>query len=80
MRMKRGTDHHWEIVKYRCDLALYARCNCGYQYACSRSKRNEDGSCSFEQYIAITHLYCPKCGARKKWYNSEPIKLNQLLP
>lgn len=65
--MKRGTDHTWEMRRYPGDIALYASCKCGYEYAASVSKRREDGSLSFEQEIRILYYYCPQCGARKKW-------------
>ena len=80
MKMKRGTDHNWEIRRYKADLTWYAHCKCGYQYGCSRSLRNEDGSWNFKQYIAILHAYCPNCGARKKYYNELPILMKELLP
>lgn len=75
MKMKRGTDHNWEVRKYKGDLTLYAHCKCGYQYNCSRSLRNEDGSWSFKQYVAIIHPYCPNCGAKKKYCNKEPVRI-----
>lgn len=65
--MKRGTNHTWEIRKYKSDIALYAFCSCGFQYPCSRDKRNSDGSWSVEQEIVSLYRYCPNCGARKKW-------------
>lgn len=68
---KRGKDHTWEIVKYKDDTLLYARCKCGYKYACSQSKRKEDGTFSFEQEIKTLFYYCPVCGARKKWMSTE---------
>lgn len=77
--MKRGTDHSWQTVKYRGDIAIYARCKCGFRYNCSSSIRNEDGSWSLKQQITFLYRYCPSCGARKKWYNEEPIKLEETL-
>lgn len=70
--MKRGTDHYWNIRRYRGDIALYAKCSCGYQYRCSTGKRNEDGTWSLEQEITILNNYCPYCGAHKKWFNEVP--------
>ena len=35
MKMKRGTDHWWEVRRYKGDAALYAHCKCGFQYHCS---------------------------------------------
>ena len=72
MKMKRGTDHWWEVRKYWGDSALYAHCKCGYQYVCSSLKKNEEGY--WKEIITKLFLYCPKCGARKKWYNEEPKK------
>ena len=78
MRMKRGTDHNWQVVRYIGDCALYARCKCGYHYICSSSTKNEDGTLNFKQIITTLYHYCPNCGARKKWYNEAPIKLEEL--
>lgn len=77
MEIKRGTDHKWEIRKYLGDIALYAYCKCGFQYNCSSSTRNEDGTWSIKQQITFLYPYCPKCGAHKKWYNEEPIKIDK---
>lgn len=73
MRQKRGKDHAWKIVKCKPDIALYAKCKCGYKYSCSQSKRNADGTWSFEQEIVILHNYCPNCGARKKYYDDSEV-------
>ena len=80
MRKGRSTDHNWEIRKYRGDIALYAHCKCGFYYACSSNKRNSDGSFSFEQEITKIYNYCPNCGARKKWYNNIPKKVEKEFP
>ena len=77
MRKGRGIDHHWQIRKYRGDLALYAHCKCGFDYPCSLNKRNSDGTFSFEQEITKLYSYCPNCGAHKKWYNNTPVKINK---
>lgn len=74
---KRGTDHSWRVVKYQNDGAVYARCKCGFEYNCGRSRRMEDGSWSMAQYPTIMYPYCPSCGARKKWYNEEPERLEK---
>lgn len=74
--MKRGTDHTWEIRKYKGDGALYAHCKCGYEYAASENERNPDGSWSLKQVIYSLFRYCPWCGARKKWM-TETIKFNR---
>lgn len=68
--MKRGTDHTWCLVKYTGNIAIYARCSCGYEYCCSRNKSPAD----FEQEIKVVYRYCPMCGARKKWISKEIIR------
>ena len=75
-KMKRGTDHHWQLVQYKYDIAIYALCKCGYHYACSGNKRNDDGSFSLEQVVDPCRLfpYCPVCGARKKTYSTEVVR------
>lgn len=78
-RQKRGTDHYWEIRKYDCDIALYAHCKCGFQYNCSSSKRNKDGTWSLSQIATLFYSYCPACGAHKKWCNEEPIRIQRFL-
>lgn len=65
--MKRGTDHTWEIRKYKGDIMLYAHCSCGYEYGASTNKLTPDGKRLFEQEIYGLYRYCPWCGARKKW-------------
>lgn len=75
--MKRGTNHDWVVIRYKGDVAIYARCKCGFEYDCGKSKRLEDGSFSITQYPAIMYQYCPWCGVRKKRYNEEPIKLEK---
>ncbi len=79
MKNKRGKDHKWFICKYTGDLAYYARCECGFKYACSASKRKEDGTWSFEQELKPLYNFCPKCGARKKWYNEEVVKIDKFV-
>lgn len=75
MKMKRGTNHSWEVRRYKGDIALYAHCNCGFEYSCSSSIRNEDGTWSLKQAITKIYRYCPNCGAKKKWYNDVPRKM-----
>ena len=76
MRKGRGIDHNWQVCKYIDDIALYARCKCGYYYRCSSNKRNEDGTWSLEQETTKLYHYCPNCGAHKLWYNEEPQKMD----
>lgn len=77
MKMKRGTDHEWFVVKYKGDVAVYARCKCGFEYNCGQSRRMEDGTWSTKQYPSIMYRYCPWCGARKKRYNEEAEKVDK---
>ena len=72
MKMKRGTDHNWEIRRYCGDSAWYGHCKCGFEYNCSYTKYNKEKG--FTTQISFIYHYCPNCGARKKWYNKEPIK------
>ena len=74
MKMKRGKDSWWRTVHYKYDLAIYVKCKCGYEYACSSNKRNKDGDLSFEQEITKLYHYRPVCGARKKWYQEVPTQ------
>lgn len=75
--MKRGTDHEWLVVKYKGDGAVYARCKCGFEYDCGKSRCREDGTWTMTQYPTIIYPHCPYCGARKKRYNEEPAKLDE---
>ena len=77
--MKRGTDHNWEIRKYKGDICYYARCKCSFQYCCSSSVRIHDEPGGSQQIINKIYPYCPQCGARKKWYNEEPIKFDKFF-
>ena len=58
----------WIIIKYPEDIALYAKCSCGFQYAASQNKRNIDGTVNFEQKIDKLYNYCPNCGLKKVKY------------
>ena len=75
MKMKRGTDHWWEVRRYQGDTALYAHCKCGFQYNCSSYEKDEEGY--WKSKIKYIYPYCPRCGARKKWYNDEPKKFEK---
>ena len=74
--MKRGTDHNWEMRRYRGDSAIYAHCKCGYEYQCSKSII-ESGR--FEIIINKHNIfwYCPRCGARKKTFNEVITKVDR---
>lgn len=79
MKNKRGTDHNWQIVKYKGDIAIYAKCKCGFYYNCSGNIRNEDGSWSPIREVKINKIYpyCPWCGAKKKTYDLEITKIDK---
>ena len=69
MKHKRGADHKWEVRMYMGDGAYYAHCKCGFYYGC--------GDCMHERPWKI-YQYCPNCGARKKWYNAEVVKMERM--
>lgn len=49
----------WKIVKYKGDMAFYARCKCGYEYCCSTFNTSQ-----MKSKISLLHNYCPNCGMR----------------
>ena len=67
MRVKRGKDRWWRMIRYKGDLAIYAKCKCGFIYNCSTFNTNE-----YKTKINLLYHYCPQCGAYKKWYENEP--------
>lgn len=75
-RKGRAIDHYWQFVKYKGNEAYYAKCSCGFQYVCDKSK--------FENYhIPRTpdpeqlYNYCPICGARKTKYYPESVYIDK---
>ena len=70
---KRGTDHTWRVIKYKGDMAIYARCKCGFEYNCGTREHLDDGTLGFSQVPTFFYRYCPNCGAKKKW-RTEYIK------
>jgi len=74
MRVIRGKDSHWKVCRYTGDGAFYAHCKCGFYYSCGDIiNRIKDTDWKI-------YRYCPCCGARKKWYNEEPIKMEKEFP
>lgn len=65
MKKGRGKDHVWQFVKYKIDTAIYARCSCGFHYACYTVKSHI--MCT-EPNINGLYKYCPNCGSRKTKY------------
>ena len=76
---KRGTDHTWELIQFKGDCAIYARCKCKHYYNCGRPEKDENGHSffPFRQVPDIFYPYCPMCGARKKWHTVEIEKLDK---
>lgn len=73
-RKGRSIDHYWQFVKYLGDAAYYAKCKCGFRYACYKELPDS---------ILITpspeklYNYCPYCGARKTRYYEEPVYIDK---
>lgn len=65
MRKGRGIDHYWDIRRYMGDASYYAFCRCGYYYLCGSAFHKDKP----ENWVL--YHYCPKCGAHKKYYNSD---------
>ena len=77
-RPKRGMDHTWQLIKYKGDAAIYAKCKCGHRYRCSTDGYDENGKRTpIIQVPTIFYPYCPICGARKKWYTNEIQKIDK---
>ncbi len=66
MKKGRGKDHVWQFVKYKIDTAIYARCSCGFHYACDTV--NPHIPMRTEPNINGLYKYCPNCGSRKTKY------------
>lgn len=51
----------WKIARHDNDMALYARCPCGYEY---------NASCFIASVMTIElvplHNFCPNCGEQMK--------------
>ena len=57
----------WKLVKYNGDGAIYARCECGFQYCCSSTSIVE-GKRKFLCVPYKFYQYCPFCGTKKEEY------------
>lgn len=68
----RGKDHYWQPVKYKGDMAIYAKCSCGFRYGCY----NTEGVRT-EFAPEKCYPYCPLCGAKKKWYKESIIRIDK---
>ena len=71
-RRKRGRlkDHYWKFIKFKCDLAIYAKCSCGYWYPCYKGLNGVNDIQKVPDPVKL-HPYCPYCGSKKKWYIDE---------
>lgn len=47
----------WTVIRYAYDYALYAKCDCGFEYACGR-----EDFYSGQFGLEKTYNYCPECG------------------
>lgn len=72
-RKGRSIDHTWRFVQYKGDLAIYAKCSCGFRYACQRPDGNMFKTVAAPEKL---YYYCPICGARKTKYIEEIIKID----
>jgi hypothetical protein len=53
MRVKRGKDRFWKVLKYQGDAAYYANCKCGYEYCCGNSVNRHN----YKDWTI--YMYCP---------------------
>lgn len=71
-RKGRQIDHIWQLVKYKGDACIYSRCSCGFRYNVSNT---------IKLPVVVKpdkfYHYCPHCGARKKWYTDNVIKIDR---
>ena len=76
-RRKQGRlkDHNWSFIKYKGDTAIYARCSCGFEYACCNA--SAEGGYHVTPAPEKLYPYCPYCGSKKKWYTDEVKKINK---
>ena len=64
--MKRKRYNSWKFVKYKGDIAIYAKCKCGFHYSCYI----DDATNPFKVTPDPNQLYpfCPMCGSKKEIY------------
>lgn len=74
-RKGRSIDHYWQFVKYKGNGAFYAKCSCGFHYACFRHEPPD--TLHIVPDPEKLHNYCPHCGARKTRYYTEPVRINK---
>lgn len=47
----------WTVIRYFHDYALYAKCDCGFEYCCG-----QQDFYSGKFMLEKTYHYCPECG------------------
>ena len=70
----RGKDHLWQFVRYKGDIAYYAKCSCGFHYSCYK---HESGIFIIVPDPDKLYKYCPCCGAIKKRYCDDVIFIDK---
>lgn len=76
-RKGRGIDHVWQIVKYKDNMQIYAKCSCGFRHGCSKRGDTSKGEAFLVLEPGYLYNYCPSCGARKKYYTPEIKKIDK---
>lgn len=71
----RWKDHYWKFVKFQGDLAIYAKCSCGFLYPCYKGKTSVHDLHKVQDPEQL-YRYCPNCGSKKKWYIDEVEKID----
>ena len=70
MKKGRKKDHIWQFVKYKGDIAYYAKCSCGFRYSCYK-EHSAEHRLPLEIAPEKLYNYCPLCGSRKTRYIDE---------
>lgn len=77
-RKGRAIDHVWRFVKYKDDMAIYAKCSCGFVYPCYKQP-DRNKLFVIVQDAEKLYRFCPNCGSRKTRYIDEVVKINKSL-
>lgn len=60
------SDPTWRFVKYKGDIAIYAKCGCGFSFPCYKNKPRP--TIGTDPYPEALYPYCPWCGSEKHSY------------